>query len=132
MIGNKTHANQTKYPKFKRGENGELDLENGEYSKDNLTYLKVEYEDEIRLALGCAIVSVDGVDFGRRCHSVVYSGKTIVSIKDYNKRIAVEIQRVKQLTGKGPGYWVMNPRPPGVLYADDSLEILKGCGEKRL
>ena len=81
------------------------------------------------MALGCAIINVDNVDIGCRCLPVVYSGKTIVSIKDYKNKIAVEIQRVKQLTSKGPSFWTINTREAGVLYADNLLTILPGCGK---
>ena len=93
-IGLQSQTNCTTYHKFPRGSNGEINLVNGKYSEDNLMYLKVKYDDEVRFALGCAIVNSNGVNVGQCCTPIVYLGKTIVSIKDRNKKTEQEIQCV--------------------------------------
>jgi len=79
--------------KFPRDANKKLDLENGTYSLEERAELKVKYEAEQRLCLGCAAVVspvlVDSVDrelVGKTAEPYCYSGKIILSIKDYVAR----------------------------------------------
>ena len=131
VIGNQLLVGQDGYFKFPRSENGEIDIENGQYKTEGIAYLSVKYDNEIRLALGCAMVlDQSGVNVGQRCKPLVYSNKVLVSINEYEDKIKYEIQRVRQLTGERPIQWVTNPRLLDTLYSNDDVQKLKGCGKK--
>jgi predicted flap endonuclease-1-like 5' DNA nuclease len=114
--------------RFKRDKNGKLDPA-GEL-KDPHKELRVKYEKEVRLGLGCAATkcrSTDKIE-GKRCKAYCYSGKVVVTIKDYNERIQDEIKRVKGL--KGNNFWVVSRRKKGEFFLDDDVEIISGIGKK--
>ena len=121
---------------FPRNENGDLDIENGEYSKERKTVLNVKYEKECCLGLGVAMVtplSQDGTPLpqvGRRCHPFDYTSKVMISIDDYERLKKIEFQRVKALNGRN-GYWVSSSRDDTIpYYNDDPVSLLKGVGKK--
>ena len=123
--------------KFKRDDNGKLDS-NGKYDKKKKQVLNCKYKKECRLGLGCAVVSPkanDGETFlpvvGKRCLPFNYSEKVLLSVSDYEKKMAAEFLIVKNLTAKA-GYWVETNRPNGVLYLDDPINLLKGVGKVML
>jgi hypothetical protein len=59
--------------------------------------LNVKYEKEVRLCLGCALVSdTQRGEEGRRAVPFDYSGKVILSLKDWNARVATEIARINR------------------------------------
>ena len=70
---------------FPRNEQGRIDMENGEYSKERKFVLNVKYEKECCLGLGVAMVTPLGLDStplsseGRRCHPFDYSSKVMIS-----------------------------------------------------
>ena len=76
-----------------------------------------KYVKDARFCLGVAKVCVEDKNGetkyeGRRCDTFDYTGKCILSIKDYNKKIKDGIRRVKGLTGKQPP-WYIDPSPCG-------------------
>eukprot|EP00978_Attheya_sp_CCMP212_P021929 scaffold64537_cov66-Attheya_sp.AAC.1 len=112
-------------------QNGKVDLSgNGKYNEEQKTVMKVKYEKEVRLSLGCGIVQINGtgVIVGRRAELYDYSGRIIITIKERNVKRGLEINRVKTLDGKVLGMWKIDPRLPGNLFLDDSLKLLKKCG----
>jgi hypothetical protein len=91
--------------------------------------LNVKYEKEIRFCLGCAMVTLpDGKETARRCKEYDYSGKTILSVKDYARRMEAEIRRVKNLPAGGSG-WVFDAAP-SIVFEDDNLNRLNRVGDK--
>jgi len=117
-----------------RDANGKIDLENGMYSLEERAELKVKYEAEVRLCLGCAavvsLVLVDSVDrelVGKTAEPYCYSGKIFLSIKDYVIWQRVEMICVRGLTNRR-GVWVIDPRPEGSIFQNDPTSILKKCG----
>ena len=59
-----------------------------------------------------------------------YTGKEVLAIKKYEKKIEEEIQRVKNLTyGKTAG-WVVSSRDNDALFHDDCVSVMKGVGAK--
>lgn len=65
---------------------------------------------------------------GRRTNPFVYSGKTLLSISDWDKKVDEEIARVKKL--KKGGHWIVQPAgAKESLYLDDNTIALKGCGK---
>ena len=76
---------------FKRNKNGKLD-ENGTYRELDTTKLNCKYDKEICLLLGVAAVKyLDGRVEGKRARLFSYTEKTIVTQKDYEKRVQEQI-----------------------------------------
>jgi hypothetical protein len=97
-----TSSKLTYHVKFPRDNNGKLDLSGAG------TYWKVKYESEVRLALGVAKVKLqNGEVEGRRAKPFVYSGKLLLSLKDFYIRRNLEIKRVRSLTGSNNGFGLM-------------------------
>ena len=84
----------------------------------------MKYTNEIRLCVGVAKVELDsGKSIGRRAKTYSYSGKVILSKKQYDAKIQLELKRVQNLPVGND--WVINNRPPNTLYANDDVGILK-------
>ena len=66
---------------------------------------------------------------GRRCVPYSYTGKTLLSITDYKKKMQDEIRRVKNLKGKLPP-WYIDRRPKNAFWDDDPVSRLPGVGKK--
>jgi hypothetical protein len=114
--------------RFHRDPTGKLDP-NGSL-KDPHKELRVKYEKEVRLGLGCAATkcrSTNRVE-GKRCKAFCYSGKVVLSIKDYRDKKNEEIKRVKLL--KGNNYWVVDRRKKGEFFLDDFVSVIPGIGKK--
>jgi hypothetical protein len=109
--------NNDVYIAFKQTEDGKLEPENGKYSEEEKGRLKVKFEKEVRLCLGCAIVEdSNGNRKGKRAKPFVYSGKVLLTIKDWNKNIAGEIKRVNKSLQPN-AFWVNNhPRKEGEIF----------------
>ena len=93
-----------------------------------------KYSKDACFCLGVAkvcIVDADGNETyeGRRCETFSYTGKTLLSIQDYNKKIQDEIRRVKNLKGKLPP-WYLDNRPKNEFWEDDTINMLPGVGNK--
>ena len=126
--------------KFKRDKNGRLD-EKGEFSDEDHSVLNVEYEKEVRLSLGCAIRDKRQDDDPEdvqtlKCGSEVvgvalepfnYSGKKIVSIKEFKMLAEREYERLK--TMKDKKQWETDPNEQGALYREDDVIRIKGVGQ---
>jgi len=119
--------------KFKRNEFGQIDLKNGTFSDDDKVELKVKFPQEVRLCLGVASnPDVDGNDQGIMLKPFDYSGKVVLTIKDYNAKMDAEMGRIRKLTGgKGAG-WIVSERDEDELYCDDPLSAIGGIGIKTL
>jgi len=120
--------------KFPRDAEGKLNHINGNYSKKQTQILNCKYEKESRFGLGCAMVTPKTVfgeflpSIGKRCKPFDYSEKVLLSVSDYDDRMAAEFRRVKTLTSR-VGYWVEGTREKDALYLDDSLSKLKKVGK---
>jgi hypothetical protein len=117
--------------KFPRDEDGKVDLKNSSYSDEEKSTLKVKYEKEVRLCLGCAVVhNEDGSKVGKRAHPFCYLGRIIITLKDLALKRKQEISRVKAFTSVGAGFWVNDPRQTGDFFHDDEPDLhLKGCAK---
>lgn len=131
LIGKQLAAGKDTFFVFPRDENGKIDVANGTYSEEPKFKMKVKYDQEARFCFGAAVVTQEGSNeqVGVRCKPFDYSGKILLSIKDYKARQEAEMARVKTLSDQ-KGVWVIDPREEGMIYRDDDLTILKGCGEK--
>ena len=76
--------------RFPRDSKGRIDLKNGHYNKYFKLYkVKVKYDKEVWMYLGCAIThkkDADGeanIKEGKRCMPCDYSGRVILSVTDY-------------------------------------------------
>jgi hypothetical protein len=98
--------------------------------KDLHKELRVKYEKEVRLGLGCAATKCRSTDLieGKRCKAFCYSGKVVLSIKDYMDKEKMELKRIKTL--KGNNFWVVDRRQKGEFYLDDKVSIIPGIGLK--
>ena len=105
--------------KFRRDENGKLDAA-GEFSTKEVSVLNCKYEKEGCFGLGCAVVCPrdTGVEVGRVCRPFDYSGKTILSIDDYDKQVQEEFRQVCQLSDKTKT-WITKNRDPQDLFFND-------------
>lgn len=92
--------------RFPRDEDGKIDLEHGLYSEEPVCQTKCKYTDEVRLCLGVAVVTPKDKNGnhlpreGRRCKPFSYTGKTLLSIPDYECKIKNEMNCVKHLKNK--------------------------------
>jgi hypothetical protein len=113
---------------FRRDPAGKLDPSGT--LKDPHKELRVKYEKEVRLGLGCAAMKCRSTDLieGKRCKVFCYSGKVVLSIKDYMDKQKVELKRFKAL--KGNNFWVVDRRQKGDFYLDDKVSIIPGIGLK--
>ena len=86
--------------RFPRGEEGNVDVKNGQYGTNNQPKKATfKYEQEGRFCLGVArIESKNGTITGKRCPFSEYKGKKIVTVDAYKKEIIKEFARVRQLT----------------------------------
>ena len=76
--------------RFRRDATGKLDPA-GKLKAAHME-LWVKYEKEVRLGLGCAATkcrSTDKIE-GKRCRAYCYSGKVVLTIKDYDDRLEDE------------------------------------------
>jgi hypothetical protein len=96
----------------------------------DISFLKVKYDKEVRLLLGCAVVETkEGLVEGRvGPNALSYSGQTVLSISDYRKRQNTAIAAPKSLKGTG-GQWVINNRPHGSVYEMDPVDSLDLVGK---
>ena len=123
-------ANGTNYQvRFKRDETGKVNATGGEYIANKGTQLNMKYAEEVRLCLGVAKCKLeDGTVVGKRLPLFDYSGKVILTIKDYNKKVMEELARVRGLKGKGG--WVTLNRIDGQMWDTEELSLVKGIGPK--
>ena len=135
MIGGLT-TNRNFTIKFKRDNEGKLDMRNGNFCNKKVQILNCKYEKECRLGLGCAMVTPRGPIegsflpiIGKRCLPFDYSEKVLLSVSDYEKKMEAEFRRVKSLSAK-TGYWIESTREEGKLYCDDKVTVLKKAGKK--
>eukprot|EP00978_Attheya_sp_CCMP212_P024074 scaffold75072_cov51-Attheya_sp.AAC.2 len=114
---------------FKWDANCALDSE-GELAESSSYLLKMKYTEEVRLCLGVGQVRKIGeaIAKGIRAMPFDYSGRTLLTIKDYMKRIVNEIARVKSLTGKS-GPWYVNTRTTDVVWDSEPIQKLPGVGK---
>jgi predicted flap endonuclease-1-like 5' DNA nuclease len=114
--------------RFRRDPAGKLDPSGT--LKDPHKELRVKYEKEVRLGLGCAATKCKDTDeiVGKRCKAFCYSGKVVLSIKDYKDKQKAELKRVKLL--KGNNFWVIDRRQKGEFYEDDTISFIPGIGVK--
>ena len=120
-----TACGAQKQIRFPRDKRGEVTIEDGTYSNERKNFLNVKYPDEIRMCFGVASVKkLDGTRQGVRCKPFDYSGKTLVSIDDYEKLIRDEIDRVKNLKGNCLP-WVAHQQDQAVYESDVLTDIKK-------
>ena len=67
---------------------------------------------------------------GKRLPYFCYSGKEILSISKYEKKVIEEIARVKDLKDGTTSGWVISTRPiDGTIFADECVGIFKSVGK---
>ncbi|CAB9522886.1 unknown protein [Seminavis robusta] len=108
------HLSKRLKPLYKRLPNGKLDP-NGEYSEEDKVILNVKYDDETCVSLGYSANATEG----RVVPLFDYSGKTLLTIKDYGNKKKLEIVRIKTLSEKSG--WVKKGRVSGTPYKEDPL-----------
>ena len=129
VIGGFSASRNISY-KFRRDANGKLDAE-GEFLSGQVSVLNCKYEKEGRFGLGCAVVApldCDGL-VGRVCPAFDYSGKTILSLDDFDKQMMQEFNRVRHLSNKTKT-WITSARDPQDLFCSDALSVLDKVGKK--
>ena len=135
---------------FKRDCTGKLSP-NGKYV-EKLTKLDVKYEEEARFCLCVGVVAyviiVEGPPgedgtlpllalavlphmVGHPADLFDCSGKTILALGPYDKKVWDEVKRIKGISG-GNHYWVENNRGDSELYADDDIAVLYKLGRKAM
>jgi len=117
---------------FKRDKQGKIDEKVGSYSEKDVEKLNVKYETEGRFGLGCACVQpVDSEGFeGRSCEIFDYSGRTIITIKDYEACKKNEFDRIRKLKDTSK-VWISKQRPNNVIYEEEPLTALDGIGKAK-
>ena len=93
--------------RFPRDEEGNVDVKNGQYEKNNQQKKATfKYEQEGRFCLGVAkFEGKNGEIIGKRCPVFDYTNKKIVTIGAYKKEILKEFARVRQLTSSS-SQWI--------------------------
>ena len=111
--------------RFPRNEFGAVDIGGGNYSDKKKGTLKVKYTKEVRFCFGVASVeSGDGTVRGVRCAPFDYSGKTLLSIEEFDTKLAEEIIRVRSLKGNGAP-WVTRPKKDNTVYRSSDITTIK-------
>ena len=101
----------------------------GEYGPESVC-LNMKYTNEIRLCVGVAKVELDsGQIIGRRAKTYSYSGKVLLSKKQYDAKIQAELKRVRNLPVGND--WIINNRPPDTIYANDDVGMLNKVAKER-
>ena len=59
-----------------------------------------------------------------------YTGKEILTIKKYEKKVEEEIERVKNLTDGKTAGWIITSRPQDTIFHNDCVSVMKGIGMK--
>ena len=133
-----TGTGKDEVTRFKRDEHGKLD-ENGAYlvEEDDQVVLSCKYDREIRLMLGvCAVKYQDGHEEGKRAKAFSYTDHTIITEKEFRRRIRDEIQRVKSIpmdeNGKKKGGWIEMKRNDGDIFENDMLDKIKGISRQKM
>ena len=90
--------------KFPCGDNGKLGISNGTYSREKVTLTKCKYTYEVCLCLGSSSMTsaIDGVEQtqeGRRCKPFAYSGKTLLIMTEFEKKVQNEISQINGMKG---------------------------------
>ena len=117
---------------FPRDANGKVDL-SGQYTKHQLSSMKVKYNTEMRKCFGLATIKPldsDGNELdpvGVRTKDFDYTCKNIKSIKEWKALESKEMKRVRELVGTGE--WIKKNRLEGRVYLDDPVSVLPGLGE---
>ena len=116
-------------PRVKRDSEGKLDKANGTYLNTKPTDTKVKYPKEGRFAFGVAMTKLrDGTVVGRRCKEFCYTEQNIIAHDQWLEKIEQEIRNVKKLIGTDKeDKWITDPGK-GKVYADDSVDIIRGIG----
>ena len=85
---------------FPRNEEGEVDVERGDYNTNNQSKRATfKYEQEGRFCLSVAKVEgQDGKIIGKRCPVFDYTERKIITINAYNKEIRNKLERIRKLT----------------------------------
>ena len=129
-------ANRKNLSCFPRDKDGRVDLKNGKYSEKEISVLRTKYTEEIRLCLGVAVVTplnADGTPgeiCPKRLPPFVYSGKLLLTINDYQRKVNEEIVRIKGLKNPAAGGWLVPaPGTENKIYFDDPVSKLEGCGK---
>ena len=68
---------------------------------------------------------------GYRLPHFTYSGKEVLSISKFEKKIKDEIKRVKELPVGSRGGWVISSCADNQVFLDEPVNVLKNCGEVR-
>jgi len=125
---------------FRRNKDGSGKLDpDGDYSEERLSFLKVKFEDEVRLCLGAGTVVENGAIVGKRAHPFDYSGKTIITIKDRaTKRRQAIFQAKQPEKPRDPnnpnekprmGVWRVDPRVDREIFVDDGVQRITNLGK---
>ena len=92
---------------------------------------KCKYTDKVCLCLGVSDVTpvIDGVEQpqkGRSCKHFIYSGKMLLSMTDFEKKVQFEITQVKGLKGgHTSGWFKVHVVKEDKLYLDDTITKLE-------
>ena len=123
--------------KFPRDINEKLVVYNGTYSREKNTLVKFKYTDKVRLCLGVAVVTpvIDGVEQpqeGRRWKPFIYSGKTLLSMMEFEKKVQNKIAWFKGLKGDHTSEGVtFNFGAEDNICLDDHITKLKNVALQR-
>ena len=107
--------------------------ENGTYNEEKLIKLNVKYENEGRFGLGCAKVirknnNQNNLPSGVNCKPFCYSGKLLISLKDFNSKLNLEIKRIASLSTKSNLWYIKNNDK--AIYQNQGVDKLPGLGKK--
>ena len=123
-----TALGRSLHTRFRRNSSGILDSTGSFGEIRSTTHLK--YANEVWFAFRVAMMKDGDNVLGIRLPPFEYSGQTVVSNKEYQKVLDNEIQRVKQLTGDQPP-WFIKGREPESLFRDDLVTEIKGIAEQK-
>jgi hypothetical protein len=115
--------------RFKRNENGKLDPDGT--CADHKSLLKMKHAEEVRLCLGVAQVErEDGAIEGRRAVPFDFSGKVVLSMKDWSKKEKEETLRVKNPQGNALPWVEIQHEEAGTFYENDHVAKIQNVGKK--
>jgi hypothetical protein len=127
-IGGQAGSSKNTQVTFPRNGQGQLDPA-GTIETKKVCFLHHKFENEVRLLLGCAMPKNDNGDVaGVMLPSLSYSGKKVLTNRQFQTQIQLEIARVKTFSDGGT-FWNTSNRKHK-LYRDDPITKIKGIKDK--
>ena len=122
--------------RFHRTADGRVDptggAREGSTIADRRYQLSVKYNTDVCFMLGTAsVLLADGTEEGRRGKAFDYTGRVVLTHKDFVLRQQTEIARVRSLTGDGLPWVTGRRNKEDGIFDQDAVTVLHGIGDEK-